>query len=874
MVLEHGRMPLITRTYAGMFGPMSVSGSVCQVYYVTNSKELTLLRNDEESGRPRLILHNTGIKGVRMRREICLGPEGTRLIHDVTVPADVVGSIDTGFTLNKELTVGARVTYWTSKDGEPLSGRAGSGDDCLPHQTRFQRIVFESRWGKLSVEFMAGDHMQDYGSLLNLFKGKKKKLLFVQILPLSQTTAGEKPIAVHKSVCMVRFEPTPGTTFRDSQRNYLYNASFEDWANPDLPDGWKRSPHATEDNGAGISLDENTRVHGARSLRWTTDSGAISHIAERRNYGIQYLFRAPYVFSIHLKSEPPGVRVALRCERCKEIVAVSGEWERYAVVATNTSRPRRLAFSIEKLSAGTLWMDAAQFEQGEEPRAFLAKPTSDFIEEPPFPAGLLEEDIEKLVKERPALGGCGPELSYYTTETEGKLIYEVNLDETRTTNAYVAVELIDPAGETIKRAKLDVSCDSRVILDFDPTKLPLGISSGLAKLVDGGKSVASVQHDIVKYPPIEKGAEVKIDRLRRVVLRGGKPYIPLGSDAGGSPDRVIEAIRAQRANGFNHLHLWSGFYTLEQTESGGFPRLRLDDLQQILDQAHSAGMTVTVNLGQCLMINHCRKTQWRNKGLTDTRLIELALGIVRRFRAHPAVLSWHVIDEPHIPYCLPEFLERAYREVKKTDPYHLAEINVGGTGKNMLPFIHASELMSVDIYPVPTSHVGIVAPHTRFMWLAGGWRPLRWWIQSWGGLREPTAAEEMCMAYQAIVEGTRFVLFYNYRPTSYAAWSGLGQFAQEVCTLTPALVSESTGDVTVEDGAGRIAATLRQVDRQVWVIAVNCDTKSIDAEFVLPADCRDTEVEVMFESRRLRVDGLLLRDRFPPMARHVYRIGL
>ena len=92
---------------------------------------------------------------------------------------------------------------------------------------------------------------------------------------------------------------------------------------------------------------------------------------------------------------------------------------------------------------------------------------------------------------------------------------------------------------------------------------------------------------------------------------------------------------------------------------------------------------------------------------------------------------------------------------------------------------------------------------------------------------EAVKSREMYFStYQAIAEGTRFLLFYNYRPTSWAAWSGLGQIAREVRDLRPALIAEHANvAVTTAEGEDIVIASLHRTGDRVWVIAVNRGTE-------------------------------------------------
>ena len=869
MTLKQGKTPVITTSYAGMFG-RTPEGS--PIYHINASRQLRVEKGTDAANSPRLVLSNTGMKRVTMRREIVLKPKGTSLVNEISVPAGVDGSIDTGFTLNPELAYGAAVTYWPVGSAKPSSGKLGSGGDCLPYRANFRKMVFDGEWGKLTIEFSAGEGCNAYGALLNGARSTKRRSSWVQVLPLFAGVAKRGPAATYKSVCEVRFEPTPGKPYLSPQRNPLYNASFEDWSNPDLPDGWRRMPYATKETSAGIAPDTTTKFEGKRSLRWTLDAGALSHVTQRSGYLAPAPLDAPCVLSAYLRSKPAGVRVRLRLGRSEKTIAAREHWQRHAVVA-DTGRGN-LPLSIEKLSPGTLWLDAVQLEEGREPTRFVVRPRASVVGNTPFPKDCMAKDLAEVEQEQEArlLTGCGPELSYYTSEAKGRLLYQVNLPPDRLSKAMVTVTLRSPSNATVKEAELKPPPGGRVILGFESAKLPVGDSSASAVLLEGGKVLARVSHPVTKRPGLARGVEVKVNRFTRTLVRGGKPYLPVGSDASGSLERALECIAGQAANGLNHLHLWSGFYEHARTRHGRVPKLRPDDLRQILDAAHAAGLTVTVNLSHWLSINHFRQSRFQNKDLTDDELIARSLEVVAAAREHPAVLTWHLCDEPSPAYCTPQWLERAYRAVKEADPYHPSEINVCVSGRSMLSYLGSSDLMSIDVYPVPRSHVGVVAPHTRFMRLTGSWRPIRWWIQSWASVREPSPAEEACMAYQALVEGTRFVLFYNYRPTSYAAWSALGKFAQEVRALTPALLSPDAEHGLAGDAAGRVVASVHRTGNRVYLIAVNRDTEPVDAAFALPEDCANRTAQVMFESRQVKVHGATLRDRFAAMARHVYRI--
>ncbi|MCD6360051.1 MAG: hypothetical protein J7M38_04240 [Armatimonadetes bacterium] len=870
--VRHGRVEVVTTSYGGMFGRLP---SGAPIYWIDAARHLQVERVEEAGRPPSLVIANSGDRGVTMRREVILEEGGVRLVHELDVPAGVPGSIDTGFTLNPALTFDAQVSVWSSPDAEPVKSRLGAGEDCLPYRSDFQKIAFDGQWGTLTIEFDTSEGLQGHGAVLNFPKSASRPSMSVQILPLFAGVKEGQPAATFRSSCLVHYEPKPGKTYLSPRRNLLYNGGFEDWSNPDLPDGWRRSPYATEQTSAGLAPDAEVKFEGGRSLRWSLDGGTLSHITARNNYFAPGQVVGPLVFSIYLRSEPPGVQVALRCGRWRQQVEAGTDWQRFPVIAESGVGGRAFSISIEKLSKGTLWLDAAQLEEGDAPTPYVARERSTVFADAPFPEVTMAADIEQLLQQRPALRGPGPELSYYTSERSGRLVYDLDLSPAQRTTASLTVQLTDPGGATVKEQTLGPPLERRAVMQFDVARLPVGTCHARAVLTAGEETLGELEHEVVKLPPLRDGVEVKINRLTRTLVRGGRPYIPVGSDATSSVDRALECIRGQAANGFNQLHLWSGFAEFIKTGGGNVPELHPEDLLRILDAAHQAGMTVTVNLSHWLSINHFHQARFQNMNISDEEIIRRAVETVRVARSHPALLTWHLLDEPNPAYCTPEWAQRIYNAVHEADPYHPIEINVCATGRNMLAYTCASDLMSIDIYPVPRSHIGIIAPHTRFMRLADEWRPIRWWIQSFAGVREPTALEESCMTYQAIVEGTRFILFYNYRPTSYAAWAGLGQIARELKELNPALAVERADvPVTAAEGERRVIASLSRVGDRVHVIAVNRDTQPMDAEPTLPLDCAGRSAEVMFEGRSVTAAGRILADRFAPMARHVYRFEL
>jgi len=162
----------------------------------------------------------------------------------------------------------------------------------------------------------------------------------------------------------LRFQKVSGT---GQTRNMLYNSSFEKATNPDIPDGWGRDLSVPPFGEKVWGLDRKTAFYGEKSLRiGVPGKWARYWLRHLRSSGGQI-----YTFSIYLKSDQEDTKVRLRMYGVKDgeqEVTVDEEWERYSVTAVAAGGG--LYATVELLSGGVLWVDAAQLEPGTEPTPY------------------------------------------------------------------------------------------------------------------------------------------------------------------------------------------------------------------------------------------------------------------------------------------------------------------------------------------------------------------------------------------------------------------------------------------------------------------------------------------------------------------------
>jgi hypothetical protein len=310
-----------------------------------------------------------------------------------------------------------------------------------------------------------------------------------------------------------------------------------------------------------------------------------------------------------------------------------------------------------------------------------------------------------------------------------------------------------------------------------------------------------------------------------------------------------------------------------------------------------------------------------------TRIVE-ALG------AHPALGVWKGVDEPYNPFhpaqsVPPANLARGHRALNALDPGHPLVIVQAPRGPvaDLVPYRPAFDIAGVDIYPIsypPQVHsdqtnkdISVVGDVTQWIRKAAGTKPVWVTLQiAWSGViptaakpgvvpRLPSNAELRFMAYQAIANGARGLVFFGghltevVSPADAAAgwnWSfwheSLRPLVQELSStaLAPALIAPaSTSKVVTKPVSKDMELATRQTADFLYVIAVRRGgaTSQIGISGLPP---QITGGQVLFEYvqdpppppirtdaqkfRSIAVTGGAFLDWFAPHDARVYRFPL
>ncbi len=317
---------------------------------------------------------------------------------------------------------------------------------------------------------------------------------------------------------------------------------------------------------------------------------------------------------------------------------------------------------------------------------------------------------------------------------------------------------------------------------------------------------------------------------------------------------------------------------------------------------------------------------------------QLLTKIVTAFRGDPALLAYKGFDEPRNPlrganWIRPDGLVRAYQKLKSLDPHHPVVIIQAPRGpvSDLIPYRPAFDITGVDIYPVsypPQVHsdltnkdINVVGDLARKTHDIAGTKPFWMTLQiAFSGViptksnpstvpRFPSLTQERFMAYEAIVNGARGLMFFGGHLTEVmtpddaaAGWNWtfwrrvLRPLVSELASpdLRPALVAATAATgVTTHPHSPDIELVTRRTATHLYVIAVRIGGAASLIGFAgLPHKHDGTPLmsgEVLFEyvqeplpppvagsqvPRPVRVSNGGFRDWFAAHDAHVYRFAL
>jgi len=377
-----------------------------------------------------------------------------------------------------------------------------------------------------------------------------------------------------------------------------------------------------------------------------------------------------------------------------------------------------------------------------------------------------------------------------------------------------------------------------------------------------------------------------------VFVIDGKKVFPIGFTMPPPPEGTTPAGK----NAIEELHDAGATFLRTGVMGTNWDEATFDLQQKWLDAAARNHMYVVFNLREASSIDP--KTPKRE---------ELLRKILARFKDHPALACWKGIDEPQWGKHPIEPMVAAYKLIKELDPDHPIWINHAPRGEieDLKAYNVTLDITGADIYPIgyppgthslrPNKNMSMVGDYTKLMMdVAENKKPVCMVLQiAWSGvikegktLRFPSFAEERFMTYQAIINGSRGLLYFGGHIgkacTSEDAklgwnWNFWNRVLRPVIEeigdkspLYPALVAPNSKMPIKCSGEG-MEFVVREVDNELFILACRREGGTIQAKFMgLPANL--TTADVLYESpRTIEAKNGIFTDWFAPFDVHVYR---
>jgi hypothetical protein len=343
------------------------------------------------------------------------------------------------------------------------------------------------------------------------------------------------------------------------------------------------------------------------------------------------------------------------------------------------------------------------------------------------------------------------------------------------------------------------------------------------------------------------------------VLVDGEPHFAIGLYSVG-----LEDMPVVKAAGFNTIHS----YRWEDTNDN-------DAAKAYLDAAYANGLKVFMGL---------------NRGPVLKEQHEIAVERVNALKRHPAILSWHTIDEPDYRENSDNWMPVLYSEIKQADPDHPVSCVICQF-RGCARFIDSVDILQADYYPIPphpptnfigTGFLGIAHMTDKAMEAAQGQKPF--WFVAQGherrpqgcspeDVRPPNYNDLKTSAWLPFCRGARGVAWFWYPAMKRQpqTWEALKRVVRELNDLMP-LLTAKTAETRGRDDERHIYWMVKSDGERTYAVACNYEADEAEAEIPIPEGLEGIAVEVPF-GREVEVSQGRLSDHFDGFETHVYLLA-
>jgi hypothetical protein len=378
----------------------------------------------------------------------------------------------------------------------------------------------------------------------------------------------------------------------------------------------------------------------------------------------------------------------------------------------------------------------------------------------------------------------------------------------------------------------------------------------------------------------------------KVVVINGQKVFPIGLALGPPPG----AVTPDGVNGLTELRNAGACFIRTGAHLEWTPEVIAAE-QQWMDAAAASGMLCWSYLG------------YMSTFAAGDTVKETALrSAINQFKNHPGLGFWKNWDEAAFAGEPVDNLVRGYEVIRQEDPNHpVIQVHAPRlTVEQLQPYNACADLLSLDIYPIgypPGNHsllankeISMVGDWTAFlgevandqlgyfMTLQIAWSGV---IKEGKTLRFPTFDEERFMAYQAIINGARGLIFFGGHlvPAMAPEDAALGwnwrfwnrilrplvEEIGEYSPLAPALVAPTSSLPIQVTGASDVEFCVREAGADLYILACKREGSTVNVTFSgLPSWAGLGEL-MYEEPRKVTASNGSFTDWFGPFEVHVYR---
>lgn len=390
----------------------------------------------------------------------------------------------------------------------------------------------------------------------------------------------------------------------------------------------------------------------------------------------------------------------------------------------------------------------------------------------------------------------------------------------------------------------------------------------------------------------------------QAVTADGQPVFPIGFTRAPDPGMLTP----EGKDGYEELAQYGFvFHRVDANNWGPKTEAEVDRILAASAKHHLYGALAVPDL--------VRIAPGQSKKLAELRRV------VAKYHDNPGLGLWKGDDEPewgqHPVRDLMPFIDTVH-ELDKQHPVWITQAP-RGTIESLKPYDPTYDIGAIDIYPIgypagmhshlANKNISVVGDYAKWMQqITGNKKPFFMALQiAWSGvvkpgktLRFPTFHEERYMAYQAIINGARGLIFFggSLQPAmnerdKQLTWNWtfydnvLKRVLQELSPgspVHPALIAPASktklkveilkgdpGKETARLAGNEVEALVREAGPYVYVLAAKREGETVRARFSgVPAVNQETQV-LYEEPRAATLVNGSFTDWFAPNEAHVYR---